>query len=108
MTQEEYRDDLIMKVSRATTIVESLSACDGFTMIVEDINKMVELLDKNWHLVPEDDKWATRLRELRTSKLSSTYITNILDTYKNDILRMSEEINKIDSNEHIVKDFDTE
>ena len=109
MTQEEYRDDLIMKVSRAKEIIASLDGCKGFSMMIEDIDGQVARLDANWHLIPEDEKWASRIRELRTSKLASCYIKNIVETYKNDILKMTEEIDKLDNIEtSVIKDFDTE
>lgn len=107
MTEEEYRDLLISKISRATTVVNDLSNCKGFEYVVEDVSSALKQIDDTWHMVPEDDKWANKMKELRLTKMSSSYIVNLTKIYKSEIDKAQAELNKLENPDvEINKDFD--
>lgn len=107
MTEEQYREKLIEGIDRTTTIAEGLEKCKAFEMACEDVKNNIGKINDSWHLVPEDDKWKDRMRELRTSKLASSYLVNMITMYRNECKKMQTELNKLDNKEkEINKDYD--
>ena len=107
MTEQEYREDLIMRISRASAVVADLSNCDGFTKVVEDVQKQVDLLDNNWQLIIDNDEFVHKMRELRITKLASMYVINLIKNYEQTAETLRKELEGIDNQEaSVVKDYD--
>lgn len=107
MTEQEYRDDLILKIGKAETIIDGLSKCDAFKMVCTDVQKNIVDIDKTWHLLPESEDYIHKIKELRMCKMTSEYIVNLIDTYRMDLERLQAELFKLDNPEtQINKDYD--
>lgn len=109
MTEQEYRDDLVGKIGRASEIVDGMSKSKAWELVVEDVKKNLEMIDNSWHLIPDSEDWKHKLKELRLAKLSSEYIVKLVDIYKIELERLQNELFKLDNKEVVInKDYDQE
>ena len=107
MTEQEYRDDLISKIGRVSEIVNGMGKSKAWELVVEDVSKNLEQIDKSWHLIPDSADWTNKLRELRLAKMSSEYIVKLVEIYKHELDRLQNELFKLDNKEvEINKDYD--
>jgi hypothetical protein len=108
MVDTKYRNDTLNAITRVTTIANSLETCDGFKMACDDLKKNVDNIDSHWHLVPQDEKWESRIKEMRVTKMASVYVINMVKAYRDECERLTRELDKIDNPDTVVqRDYDT-
>ena len=109
MTEQEYRDDLVLKIGRVSEIVEGLGKSKAWEFVVGDVKKNLEMIDNSWHLTPDSAEWQYKLKELKLAKLSSEYIVKLVEIYKIELQRLQDELFKLDNKEVTInKDYDQE
>lgn len=107
MTEAEYRDDLVVKIGRVSEIVDGMSKSRAWKLVVEDVSKNLEQIDKSWHLIPDSEDWTNKLRELRLAKMSSEYIVKLVEIYSMELERLQKELSSLDNRDNeIPKDYD--
>lgn len=105
----KYREELLSRLPRAEAIVSGLKDYEPFEMVVEDVKKQIDGIDKYWHLIPDSSEWASKVKELKILKLSSEYIVNLITTYEKEVEFVKNELFKLDNPEIVIdKDYDNE
>lgn len=103
--QRQNRENLETIARRAGAIVSGLEDSSAWKLVLEDFGKEIKRLDDTWQYIYEDKEWY----EYRITKMAAMKVANLIEDYKHDLNRASEELKALENPAtHIQKDIDNE
>lgn len=104
--QTRNREEVLMKiVNRSQTVINGLTESPAWGIVLEDITAHCKELDNTWQYVSDDKK----MHEFRITKIAVMKILNLINDYKSDMQRASQELKSLVSPETTIeKDVDNE
>ena len=98
-TKEEAIERLQGIVNRNQLIIDNLEHNAGWEGVVEDLSKHKQMLDDTWQYITDEKKWL----EYRVTKLAVMKVLNVIDDYRADKSRATQELYEIEHPEKVIK-----
>lgn len=98
-------DRLYRRIEECQSVIDHLSACPAWAVIIKDLKDQMSDIDSRWHLIVEEEK----LMHARYIKYAYMHLIDIVAKYSLDKENAEKEVALLTSQtENIIKDYDTE
>lgn len=102
---DKQKAELTERIRKSKFIIEGLEGNEAFRELINDFKVQAKRLDDNWQWITDEKI----LKEAQVTKMATLSIINTIDTYRDDMERAGELLDKIEQPDKIIAgDYDGE